>query len=222
MNQNENETIESSYKKFQIISVILIFLGCLFIYLINGKVDLNDSQLAARYLGYLLIFIGISTLIFNEKISISIDENNKTVKLNSKNMFGQKTRTLLFSEIEGVGMVRITRGANPIDFYLIHLKTKLGEKIRTGIMFVDELAVQEEINRIAQLIGCPSQPIVLASEKKISNFIIAFFISILSYIAYYRLTSGPLCSAMWFGSMPAIFIMAMTWVVYIILQRTRK
>lgn len=213
--------LESNHRKSQLMSVALILTGSLLLFLLRSRVPLDSNELAAQYMGYLLIFIGGSALVMNERIKLEFRKESGLVLFSCTSIRGTKNEAIAYSNIDHVAISRIGRPRNRTVFYFLHLGLKSGERLPTGIFFSSAESAQTEANRIAELIGCKSQQIATAGDHRFSEFIIAFVIGLLSYVVYYRLTVGPPCKAMWFGTAPPVIIMLSTWIALTIL-RTRS
>ncbi len=200
----------------------LILVGALFLLLLRNRVALDSNELSAQYLGYLLIFIGGSALLINERIAIELRKESGFLFFSSTSIFGTKKQTVTFASVDRVSISRVGRARNNVQFYFLHLHLKNGTRLPTGMILSSAESAQAEADRISEIIGCPSQQIALPSDHRFSTFLLAFVVGVIAYAVYYRISVGPPCKAMWFGTAPPVIIMLVTWFTYGILRTNRS
>lgn len=222
-NQDPSEvtTLESSDRQNRGISIALIAVGGFFLYLLRNRAPLDSNELAAQYLGYFLVFIGGSALLINEKIKVVLKKETRLIQFSSQSLLGKEQKLIPFDGVNRVTISRVGRVSGGVQFYFLHLELKDKKRLPTGISIPNGERALSEARRIAEIIGCECQEIRVPGDHRFANFLIALGIGVFAYIAYYRLTVGPPCAAMWFGNAPPIIIIFVTWFAYSLLRLTR-
>lgn len=200
-----------------------MLVGALFVWKLHDLTPLDSNQSAALWVGYLLLFLGFTTITLNEQVTTEFDRERQQVRQLAKNLFESRIRHIPFSDIERIGVARIGRPSSKTEFYFLTLILKNGERLGTGHWVMSREAAYHQAQEIAGLVGCAVNDGRLPNPAmNSSNFAIAVLIGIAIYAMYYRKAVGPWCPAMWFGSAPPIIILSSTWTAFTLLRRLRR
>tara|TARA_B110001454_G_scaffold219201_1_gene251861 strand:- start:1662 stop:2336 length:675 start_codon:yes stop_codon:yes gene_type:complete len=218
--------IESDKKKGNLIAVVLLVIGLIFLFL-TAKVEEPDrNQRAAFFLGLLLSSISGLALINQDERKTEIQSDTKRVIFKRKSFFtGEEIRVVPFDQIQKVGVTGVGR-RGPVDSrsYFIYITVRNGNTIRTGYSSFDEYGTKELAAEMANLIGCEHSPTPIApmDSELIENAIFAAIIAAVTWAFFYRYKVGPWCAAMWFGTGPALFMLTVFWAAYYLLLLLRR
>lgn len=173
---------------------------------------------SASILIFILLAAGIFYFLWKEKVEIDIDKEKRFVKIKKTNRFRSTLRLVAFDSIETIFVRKIGREHKGIAFYLVMFELVSGENISTGSFFTNRGEAQSQADLWAYEMGTKSHQMPFLPSAWDFPLPIAFGVSLLFYVIYYRLTVGPLCPAMWFGTLPPFFIGASTLTLFLTLK----
>lgn len=88
---------------------------------------MTDSK-AAFLLGCLLLVIGILGLLFQGKQVIVVDPLARVVRIEDKNLWGTKSRTIAFGDISAIRIGYMGKKSNFVQYHYLLLTLRTGEK----------------------------------------------------------------------------------------------
>ena len=218
--------IESDKKKNNLISVIGLVIGLIFLFLTAKIENPNQNQKAAYLLGLLISSLAGISLVNQDKRKTEIQAEKKRVVFTRKSFFGgEEIRVIPFDLVKWVGVTGVgRRDVASTRTYFIYITLKEGKTIRTGYSSFDEYGTKELAAEIARTIGCDhsATPIPPLDSEVIENVILAGFIAALAWAIVYRIKIGPWSQAMWFGTSAGIFMLSSAISFYYILMIIRR
>lgn len=116
------------------VSYLEILAGAAIVFFVENKV--------AHMLGYLLIFIGLSYIIWDEEIRLNVDEQMKVVRWQKKKLFKKTQKVIPFSDIKRVFVQRVGKASTFTEFYCISLELNSGEIINNGDRYSEATEAQ--------------------------------------------------------------------------------
>lgn len=120
--------IESNPIKQMIMSCLISIIGLIFvIYLRNADIHASSNVMAGYLLGWLLLIIGIASIIAINKQYITVDPEKRCIIIEDINLLGSKIITLSFDEIIDVQVAEIGKRSNYTVTYYVLLKLKSGK-----------------------------------------------------------------------------------------------
>lgn len=197
--------LQSNTAKTSVLSMGLILVGCLFILLTKDKVAgmrVWSDLMAAYYLGVLLFVLGLAALLFNENIEITVEPSAQRMLVQSRDLWASSQKIIAFKEVAGISVQKIRSKGDRANFYHLQIQLKNGGVQRTGFWALNQPDVFAVAERLAQDIGCEPQLPWRIYPHNSKHYILASVGAILIYTVWYRLTTGQLCLAMWFGAAP--------------------
>lgn len=122
------------------VSYLEILVGAAIVYFVQSKV--------AHMLGYLLIFIGLSYIIWNEEIRFEIDENNKVIKWQKVKLLKRAQKNIPFTDIKRIFVQRVGKASTFTEFYCISLELNSGEIISSPERFSNESEAETNLGQL--------------------------------------------------------------------------
>lgn len=113
----------------RLISYLELLTGAAIVFFVQNKV--------AHMLGYLLIFIALSYIIWNEEIRFIVDEKMHVIHWQKKRLLKKTQKVIPFSDIKRVFVQRVGKASTFTEFYCISLELNSGEIINTEDRFTD-------------------------------------------------------------------------------------
>lgn len=126
------------------VSYLEILAGAAIVYFVQNKV--------AHMLGYLLIFIGLSYVIWNEEIHFYLDEKNALIHWRKKKFFRQSNKTIRFSDIKRIFIQRVGKASSFTEFFCISMELQSGEIISSPERFSNEAEADAKANQLKNLL----------------------------------------------------------------------
>ena len=108
-------------------------IGCLVMGLILAVVardfhGYSSNEVAAFYLGLLLLVLGIIGCLVTGRQTVIIDPQGRTIVVEDSNRFGGKKRVIMFSNITRVGIGYMGKASNYVQWYYLILTLQNGER----------------------------------------------------------------------------------------------
>lgn len=132
------------------ISLIIISLGCLFLYLTKGIPFPTPNQKSGQLVGYLLTVVGLSSFFFFEKIEITFDEKKRLLRYKKKTINAIIKKQIPYKEITQFSYRKVGQPHKFIVFYFLVIELHEEDILRTGyFVFSKEKALEkiEELNQ---------------------------------------------------------------------------
>ncbi|WPU65041.1 hypothetical protein [Peredibacter starrii] len=126
------------------VSYLEILAGAAIVYFIQNKVT--------HMLGYLLIFIGLSYVIWNEEISFDLDEKNSLIHWNKKKFLRQSNKTIPYSDIKRIFVQRVGKASSFTEFFCVSMELQSGEVISSPERFSTEAEAYANANQLKNLL----------------------------------------------------------------------
>lgn len=204
--ESDSWEIHSNSRQDTVAAVGIAAVGAVFMALTRSRVhDLNMQY--AYWLGILLLALGGAGLILQEKVSVLIFPSRRKLRVRSQNVFGQNMRTLEFIEVKQVRVVKLRAPRSKAPVYLLKMDLRNGQTLGTGRWSFSQTEIDELATRLASSIDCPSELGPGPFPATATHVALAGAGAVLFYIAWYRMTTGQLCPAMWFGSAPPVIML---------------
>ena len=188
-------------------------LGFLLILLANNQAEQSVNTTAALWLGILLEGLGIAAAILMEDVHTIINPTTRSIHITRKSWWGQHTSSISFADVQSVRVVMIGRqsGTTKASRYLrlsywIAIDLKSGASIATGRWSRNQNEIDQLAKKMSLNIGCEAHPGPRRFPLGGYHGAVAALGAILLYILFYRFWAGPWCIAMWFGTLPPIFM----------------
>ena len=87
-----------------------------------------DSNAAAGFLmGVFLLILGVAGFLVSGKQTVVIDPKARSITVEDSNRFGTRRRTILFSEVVGVGIGYLGKRSNHVEWYYLVLELGNGK-----------------------------------------------------------------------------------------------
>jgi len=191
-------------KKQQFSSFFFILIISVLFYLSTLETQGN------KFLYYLALFFTamfIYGLIMNAHERITIDVLNKRIIFSYINRFSSKLKNIPFELIDYIYIYE-RENSEGSPSYDLYVELKSGKSMCVVNYDYSKQNVIELGNKLSHEIGCDFR-----FDKNMRGYFFnykmvasAAFFSLLSYIVWYRLTTGQICTAMWFGTAPIVII----------------
>ena len=89
---------------------------------------LGSNAGAGFLLGVFLLVLGVVGFLVSGKQTVAIDPKARRITVEDSNRFGTKKRTILFSDIVGVGIGYLGKKSNRVEWYYLVLELRNGKK----------------------------------------------------------------------------------------------
>ena len=202
---DEQWSIKSSDQFTAAIGTGCAVLGGLFVWITFHKVHLGTHYQGAYWLGVLLITLGATCLLLNEKTETVVLPKDRQLTVNTKGLFGQRTRVIPFRNVDTVYVLTTNSSRGPITYQLL-IYLKDGKKQATGYWTIDQDTIFEMADRLSKQIGCSEKlpPRIYPISAK--HLAIAALGSFAIYVLWYVVSFGKICPAMWAGTAPPVIM----------------
>ena len=201
-------TIQSNTRDTKLASAGFAALGCLFLWLTSRLPSSAEDTgvLAAFWLGVLLLAIGAGVFLFIEDVVLSIDEARKTLTVTRQSRAGTHVSSLGFADVGSVDVASIGRSHRGVVTHHLVLVMKSGKRVPANRWSVDHSEIVALAERLSRALGCPLHVERSYNPVDFKMLAVSAAGAALAYVAYYAMTVGPVCKAMWLGTLPALFI----------------
>lgn len=135
------------------LSYIEIFLGSAVLYGLHHKETKTPHESVGLMLGYILVFVGLSYVIWNEEISLELDPDKKIIHYRKKNILKKKEKQIPFKEVRRIFTQRLGKASHFTEFYFISLELNTNEIISTGKRYADEKEALKEVESLTSRIS---------------------------------------------------------------------
>ena len=120
--------IESNPIKQLIMSCLISIVGLIFVIgLRNADIHASSNIMAGYLLGWLLLLIGIASILAFTKQYITVDPIKRCITIEDINVLGSKIITLSFDEIIDIRVAEIGKRSNYTVTYYVSLRLKSGK-----------------------------------------------------------------------------------------------
>jgi len=218
MNTENFWVIHSDRNKHQLLFVFGIAIGILFIFLSYSQINTSSNHLAAFWLGLFIFLICAIALIEDSQTTVEVFTDKKYLRILKISRFTSKISKINFSDIDHIFVGSRVR-KNLETFYLA-LKLKNGKTIGTSKWSFNQDEIIQIAQQLAESIHCPVEQSTYFYPLNTTRYLLSGAGSILIYAIWYKSQVGPFCSAMWFGSAPALIISFSFLFILSILRRT--
>lgn len=103
-------------------------------------------------LGYVLIFIGLSYIIFNEEIHLDIDKEKRLIHWKKKRLFKETQKTISFTDIKRIFVQQVGKASSFSEFYCISLELQSGDIINFAERFPSESEAEEKAQHFRKIL----------------------------------------------------------------------
>ncbi len=199
--------IESNTRKNIFLGIGVFLFGALMLSLTRGRTDHSRDHQLLHIIGLLFLFVGTAVIVLHERVLILVSPHRKTLTMRKSSLRGRELRIIPFASIQSVDVITLGQTHKGTRSYHLNLTLKTGEKIRTG----RSSRVGDEIHGIARelsdLVGLEPNDTLRAPSTELAPFLFALLGAVLVYGIWYRLSVGPWCRAMWFGTAPPVIML---------------
>ena len=217
--------LTSSARKNGAVAVGSILVGALFIWLTRNAAAGDETVAAARWLGVLLAVIGVSGLLFLEEVLTTVDKAGRRLLLDRRTRWNRSRTGIPFSHIDSVRVVKVGSSSDGTPSYWLQVLLKGGRSCATGVWSLDEAHVGRLAEQLAAEVGCgchreaADRTASALAPIAVLQIAVAALGALGSYALWYRLSVGPWCPAMWFGTAPPVFMLLAFSVLLALLRR---
>lgn len=200
--------ITSNSSKSLVLAVGSFAVGLIFLWL-TRHVQVGDSNaLAAQWLGVMLAAVGLAGVIWGEEIVVTVDSGQRCLRFDCRRRVGNVSFVVRFEEIESVNVVRTGTRSDGTPSFWLQVARKDGKTFATGRWSTSEMEIARVADRLANEIGCERQGGLPPEPASLGRVAVAVFVAVALYAAWYRFTVGPWCEAMWYGTLPPVFVLS--------------
>lgn len=210
--------INSDKNKHQLLFTFGIGIGLLFIFLTYSQINVSSNHLAAFWLGLFILLICTIALIEDSQTTVEVFADKKYLRILKISRFTNKISKINFSEIDHVFVG--TRIRKNLETFYLAIKLKNGKTIGTSKWSFHQDEIIQLARRLAESIQCPVEQSTYFFPLNATRYALSGAGSVLIYAIWYKSQVGPFCSAMWFGSAPALIISFSFLFILSILRRT--
>lgn len=199
--------IQSSSRQGFGVAVGSLLVGFLFIWLTCRTPAHDSNTAAAMWLGVLLVGVGLAAIILAEEVVTTVDPEQRSLRIDCRRRWGSVRKTLPFDEVDSVNVARVgsRRGGTPT--FWLQLRCRGGKVVSTGRWSMNESEIRCLAERLSSEIGCECRGGVPLSPASAGRVAAAAIGAVVMYAAWFRVSAGPWCPAMWFGTAPPVFIL---------------
>ena len=212
--------ITSNSSKSFVLAVGTFAVGLVFIWLTRHVPVGDTNALAARWLGVMLAALGLAGVIWGEETVVTVDAGQRCLRIESRRRVGHLSVVVPFAEVEAVNVVRIGTRSDGTPSFWLQIARKDGKTFATGRWSTSELEIARVADRLAAEIGCERQGGEPPAPASVGRVAVAVVVAVALYAAWYRFTVGPWCEAMWYGTLPPVFVLLAFGVVLALVRRT--
>ncbi len=119
---------QSSSAKQAALSVACSVVGLILAFAFRHFSDFGSNAMAGFLLGLLLLLLGVAGFLLSGKQTVIVDPKARRIIVEDSNRFGTKKRTILFSDVVGVGIGYLGKKSNRVEWYYLVLELSNGEK----------------------------------------------------------------------------------------------
>ena len=199
--------IISNTVKTTAVSVGSLAVGVGFIWL-TRRVPVGDTNgVAAMWLGVMLAGLGLAGLIFLEEVVTTVDSGRRILQIERRRRWGTVRSVVPFDDVRAVKVAKVGTRSDGTPSFWLQLERREGKMIGTGRWSANEAEMGRLAARLAAEIGCECETGEPAPPASVGHIAAAVAGAVGLYAAWFRLSVGPWCEAMWYGTAPAVFIL---------------
>lgn len=187
-----------------------LLLGLVFVWLTADATPADSNAAAARWLGVLLAGVGVGGLVFIEHVTITPEPARRCLIIERRRLWGHRHDERSFDEIAAVRVATIGQQSKGTRSYWLQLQPLRGPVIQTGRWSHDQSEIHALADRLAATIGCTCErgrDELAASSTTAWQVLAAAAGALLVYAIWFRVSVGPWCAAMWFGTAPPVILL---------------
>ncbi len=200
--------IRSNSTKSLVLSAGVLAVGILFIWLTRHGAAGDTDIAAARWLGVLLAAVGLAGLVFAEEIVVTVEAQRRALKIEKRRWVGNWRVSVPFEEIAAVNVAKVGTRSDGTPSFWLQLERRDGTVVGTGRWSTRETEINRLAERLSAEIGCGCGTGHSPAPASVGRVAAAVVGAALVYVAWYRVTVGPWCGAMWHGTAPAVIMLA--------------
>jgi hypothetical protein len=200
--------ISSNSSKSLVLAVGTFAVGLVFIWLTRHVTVGDTNALAARWLGVMLAAVGLAGVIWGEKIVVTVDTGQRCLRFDCRRRVGNLNFVVRFEEVESVNVVRIGTRSDGTPSFWLQIARNDGKTFATGRWSTSEMEIARVADRLANEIGCERQGGEPPAPASVGRVAVAVVAAVALYVVWYRFTVGPWCEAMWYGTLPPVFVLS--------------
>lgn len=208
--------LESRHLQSRLMALVMIAIG-LFLVTLAGNEGAANSE-SAKYLGAFLIAGGTLGLFWLDQIILEVSRTEKCLVLTRRGLFeGPRKQKIPQTQIQEVLVKRIGSKWKGLETHHLILKTQ-NQQINTGYWKRERREIEVVANQLIQALELKGHGDLLLSSEEADDIsessspfhsrrlAISFAVGLIVYVAWYRLSVGPWCPAMWAGTAPPYII----------------
>jgi hypothetical protein len=211
--------VTSNTSKSLAAAVGSLAVGLLFIWLTRHARAGDTNAVAAMWLGVMLAAVGLAGLIFSEEIVVTVETAQRRLRIECRRRWGNVAVSVPFDDVGSVNVVRVGSRSDGTPTFWLQIERRDGKTFGTGRWSTKEAEMGRLAERLAAEIGCECQNGNPAGPASVGHVAVSVLVAVALYAGWFRVSVGPWCEAMWYGTAPAVFILAMFAVVLGLVRR---